>query len=93
MKGKLKVRDVMTTDIIVAEVPGNREDVLRMFGKYEISGMPVVKAGTRKLAGIITRNDLFKNSDEEQLAMIMNDNPITISPDEDGEVVYFFKGL
>ncbi|KAA0004456.1 MAG: CBS domain-containing protein [Thermoplasmata archaeon] len=83
MKGKLKVRDVMTTDIIVAEVPGNREDVLRMFGKYEISGMPVVKAGTRKLAGIITRNDLFKNSDEEQLAMIMNDNPITISPDED----------
>ena len=83
MKGKLKVRDVMTTDIIVAEVPGNREDVLRMFGKYEISGMPVVKAGTRKLAGVITRNDLFRNSDEAQLAMIMNDNPVTISPDDD----------
>jgi len=83
MKRKLKVKDVMTTDIIVAEVPGNREDVLRMFGKYEISGMPVVKAGTKKLAGIITRNDLFRNSDEEQLAMIMNDSPITISPDED----------
>ena len=83
MKGKLKVKDVMTTDIIVAEVPGNREDVLRMFGKYEISGMPVVKAGTRKLAGVITRNDLFRNSDEAQLAMIMNDNPVTISPDDD----------
>lgn len=83
MKGKLKVRDVMTTDIIVAEVPGNREDVLRMFGKYEISGMPVVKAGTKKLAGVITRNDLFKNSGEEQLAMIMNDSPVTVSPEDD----------
>jgi len=83
MKGKLKVKDVMTTDIIVAEVPGNREDVLRMFGKYEISGMPVVKAGTKKLAGVITRNDLFRNSDETQLAMIMNDSPVTVSPEDD----------
>jgi CBS domain-containing protein len=82
MTKKIKVKDVMTTDIITAEVPGGRDQVLRTFGKYEISGMPVVKAGTKKLAGIITRNDLFRHSDEEQLAMVMNDNPLTVSPNE-----------
>lgn len=78
---ELRVKEVMDKNPIVAEVPGNREDVLRLFGKYEVSGLPVVKAGTRKLAGIVTRYDVFKNADEEQLALIMNDNPITISPD------------
>jgi len=83
MTNKVKVKDVMTTDLIIAEVPGSREQVLRTFGKYEISGMPVVKAGTKKLAGIITRNDLFRNSEEEQLAMVMNDNPLIVSPEEE----------
>ena len=78
---KLKVRDVMDKNPIVAEVPGNREDVLRIFGKYEVSGVPVVKAGTKQFAGIVTRNDIFKNPEENQLALIMNRNPITISPD------------
>ncbi len=83
MKEKVKVKDVMTTKLILAEVPGNREEVLRMFGKHEISGMPVVKAGTMRLAGVITRNDIFRNYEEDQLAMIMNDNPLTVSPDDD----------
>jgi len=78
---KMKVKDVMDRDPIFAEVPGNREEVLRIFGKYEVSGVPVVKAGTKKFAGIITRNDIFKNPEETQLALIMNRNPITISPD------------
>ena len=77
----LKIRDIMDKNLIVAEVPGRREDVLRIFGKYEVSGVPVVKAGTKKLAGVVTRNDIFRNPEEEQLALIMNDNPITISPD------------
>jgi CBS domain-containing protein len=71
----------MTKDIIVAEVPGTREDILRIFGKYEVSGVPVVKAGTRHFAGIITRSDVFKHPEESQLAMLMNRRPITISPD------------
>lgn len=80
---KLKVKDVMDKNPIVAEVPGSREDVLRIFAKYEVSGVPVVKAGTKKLVGVVTRNDLFKRAEEEQLALIMNDNPITISPEAD----------
>ncbi|HDN96155.1 MAG: CBS domain-containing protein [Thermoplasmata archaeon] len=80
---KLKVKDVMDKNPIVAEVPGSREDVLRIFAKYEVSGVPVVKAGTKKLVGVVTRNDLFRRAEEEQLALIMNDNPITISPEAD----------
>ncbi|HDN50639.1 MAG TPA: CBS domain-containing protein [Thermoplasmatales archaeon] len=78
---EMKVKDVMTKNVVVAEVPGSREDILRIFGKYEVSGVPVVKAGTRQFAGIITRSDVFKNPEESQLAMLMNRNPVTISPD------------
>ncbi|RLF43182.1 MAG: CBS domain-containing protein, partial [Thermoplasmata archaeon] len=45
---QLKVKDVMDKKPIMAEVPGSREDVLRIFGKYEVSGVPVVKAGTKQ---------------------------------------------
>ena len=76
----LKVKDVMNRDMPVAEVPGRREDVLHLFAKHEVSGLPVVKAGTKKFAGIITRKDIFKNPEENQLAILMNKNPITISP-------------
>ncbi|MBS3773394.1 MAG: CBS domain-containing protein [Candidatus Thermoplasmatota archaeon] len=89
-----KVKDVMTTDTITAAVPGNREDVLRLFGKHEITGMPVVKAGTSTLAGIITRSDLFRHNEEEQLALIMNDSPLTIAPDatiEEAATIFFHR--
>ncbi len=82
MNKKQKVKDVMTTETITATVPGNREDVLRLFGKHEITGMPVVKAGTSTLAGIVTRSDLFRHNEEEQLALIMNDRPLTVAPDD-----------
>lgn len=82
MNKKQKVKDVMTTDVITATVPGNREDVLRLFGKHEITGMPVVKAGTNQLAGIVTRSDLFRHNEEEQLALIMNDSPLTMEPND-----------
>jgi len=79
----MKIKEVMNTNPIVAEVPGSREDVLRLFGKYEVSGMPVVKAGTMKFVGVVTRNDVFRKHEEEQLAMIMNDDPIFVSPNDD----------
>ncbi len=82
MNKNQKVKDVMTTDVITATVPGNREDVLRLFGKHEITGMPVVKAGTSTLAGIVTRSDLFRHNEEEQLALIMNERPLTVGMED-----------
>ncbi len=77
---KLKVKDVMDRNPPVAEVPGRREDVLHLFAKREVSGLAVVKAGTKKFAGIVTRKDIFRNPEENQLAILMNKEPITISP-------------
>jgi len=77
---KLKVKDVMDRNPPVAEVPGRREDVLHLFAKHEVSGLAVVKAGTKKFAGIVTRKDIFRNPEENQLAILMNKEPITISP-------------
>jgi CBS domain-containing protein len=77
----MKVRDVMNQNAICAEVPGSREQVLNMLKEKKISGMPVVKKGTKKLIGIITREDLFKHPDEDQLALIMNTNVVSTGPE------------
>jgi CBS domain-containing protein len=77
----MKVKDVMNTNVVCAEVPGNREQVLTVLKEKRISGMPVVKKGTKRLAGIITREDLFKHPDEDQTALIMNASVVTITPE------------
>lgn len=77
----MKVKDIMNTNTVCAEVPGSREQVLNILKEKRISGMPVVRKGSKKLIGIITREDLFKHPDEDQLALIMNANVITTTPE------------
>ncbi len=79
----MKVRDIMTSNVIYAELPGNRSDVLELLIKHNISGVPVVKRSTKELMGIVTRNDLARKPEEEQLALLMTKNVKTISPEED----------
>lgn len=76
----MKVSELMIRDAIVAEVPGNRRDVLRLFVKHSVSGLPVVRERSRELAGVVTRSDLFRKPAEEQLALIMTSRPFTASP-------------
>lgn len=73
--------EIMNENVIYAEVPGNREQVLKKLLEKKVSGFPVVKKGTKSIVGIITRQDLLKHYDEEQTALIMNTNVITVSPD------------
>lgn len=77
------VKDLMAPDPIVAEVPGTRNDVLRLLVKHAVSGLPVVKARTRELAGVVTRSDVFRRPEETQLALIMSREPHVIAPDAD----------
>ncbi len=74
------VRDIMTDAPIVAEIPGSRDDAVRLLLAHRASGFPVVKAGTRQVAGVLTRSDLLRRPDEEQLALIMTAAPLTIAP-------------
>jgi CBS domain-containing protein len=69
----------MTPDVVSVEIPGNRDDVLKILKRTGISGVPVLKDG--KIVGIITRKDLLRKSDETQLGLLMSPNPVTIHPD------------
>jgi len=69
----------MTTDVVTVEIPGNRDEVLRILKRTGISGVPVLKDGV--LVGIITRKDLLRKPDEMQLGLLMTPDPITITPD------------
>ena len=68
----------MTTDVVTVEIPGNRDDVLKILKRTGISGVPVLKDG--RLVGIITRKDLLHKPEENQLALLMTPHPLTILP-------------
>lgn len=74
------IEDVMIREVASAELPGSRDEVLEILKTKHISGVPIVK--NSELLGIVTRTDLLKNPEEEQIALIMTRNPITISPDK-----------
>jgi CBS domain-containing protein len=71
----------MTSDVVHVEIPGNRDDVLKILKRTGISGVPVIKG--KKLVGIITRKDLLQKPEETQLGLLMTTKPVTISPDAD----------
>ena len=71
----------MTSDVVHVEIPGNRDDVLKILKRTGISGVPVVK--NKKIVGIITRKDLLRKPEETQLGLLMTAKPISIEPDAD----------
>lgn len=75
------VRDYMTSDVVHVEIPGNRDDVLKILKRTGISGVPVIK--NKKIVGIITRKDLLRKPEETQLGLLMTAKPLTIAPDAD----------
>ena len=75
------VKDYMTSDVVNVDIPGNRDDVLKILKRTGISGVPVLK--NKKLVGIITRKDLLRKPEETQLGLLMTSKPITIEPDTD----------
>lgn len=76
----IKVDDIMARDVASAKLPGSRDEVLEILKSKHISGIPIVKGG--ELVGIVTRTDLLKHPEEEQIAILMTRNPITITPEK-----------
>lgn len=79
----MQIKEVMSENIHYIHVPGNRQSALELMREKNVSGLPVVKNGTKKLVGIVTRSDLVNNPDEEQLALIMTRDLLTTTPDDD----------
>jgi CBS domain-containing protein len=76
------VANVMTQNPITAEIPGSRNDVLKLMVKHNLTGVPIIKKADGSLVGMITRNDIFKHPEEDQLAMVMSREPRTLSPQD-----------
>ncbi|MFW9869717.1 MAG: CBS domain-containing protein [Candidatus Thorarchaeota archaeon] len=73
----------MQSDVVHVSVPGTREDVLQIMADQQVNGLPVVKKGSKTLVGIVTRTDLLRKADENQLAMLMVRDPETVTPRTD----------
>lgn len=73
----------MSKNVVSVSVPGNRDKVLDLMRKEKKAVLPVVKGDTDILVGVITRSDLINNPDEEQLAMLMSRDLVTVKPGDD----------
>ncbi len=77
------VKRTMSKNVVSVSVPGNRDKVLDLMRKENKAVLPVVKEDTDILVGIVTRSDLINNPDEEQIAMLMSRDLITVKPGDD----------
>lgn len=81
----MKVKRAMSKNVVSVSVPGNREKALTLMRQENRSVLPVIKEGTNKLVGLLARSDLIGNPDEDQIAMLMSRDLVTVSPDDDIE--------
>lgn len=70
------VEEIMVKNVASATLPGSRDEVLSILKDKKVSGVPVLK--DNKVVGIVSRTNILKNPEEEQLALLMSRNPITI---------------
>lgn len=68
----------MTLAPIVAEVPGTRNDAINIMVRNDLTGLPVIRGSDGKLVGVVSRRDLFRKFEEDQLSLIMKKNPISV---------------
>lgn len=76
------VKDVMTKDVKCVEIPGTRAEAIELLRKLNASAIPAVRAGTGELVGMLTLRSLFEHPDEDQLAMLVDRNVLTVGPDD-----------
>ncbi|MHA1916729.1 MAG: CBS domain-containing protein [Candidatus Ranarchaeia archaeon] len=78
----MKLSKVMETDVLYVEVPGNRKLVLKLMKESGHTGIPVVKKGTKKVVGFVSRSNLLKKPNETQIAALMSENITTLGPNQ-----------
>ena len=75
------VADIMVPAPIVCEVPGTRNDAINMMVRNKLTGLPVVRSSDGQLMGIVSRRDIFRKFEEDQLSLIMKKEIKTITPE------------
>ncbi len=79
----LKVRDVMTTNVITVKENQTREQAARLLSKHRISGLPVVN-DDGVLVGVVTEYDVIGKTGK-RVRDIMTHEIISVTPDTDVE--------
>jgi len=79
----MKVKHVMTETVKWVEIPGTRADALELMKELGVEAVPAVKKSTEEYVGMIELHALFEKPDEDQLALLVNRNVPTLSPEDD----------
>ena len=73
----MNVADAMTprSEVVTVEIPGTRDDVLEYLQERTFSSVPVIKETEdgEQFRGIVSRDALINNPDEDQLAILVED--------------------
>ena len=77
----MNVGNVMIENPITIVIPNTRKEVLRKIISENVTGIPVIKKNG-DLAGLITRRDLFRYPNEEQLPLLMQWDIPKLSPSD-----------
>lgn len=77
----MNVAEAMTprSELVTAELPGTRDDALDSLSDGGFSSVPVLKVedGTEEFRGLVSREGLIDNPDEDQLALLLEEGPTT----------------
>ncbi len=77
----MNVADAMTprSEVVTVELPGTRSDVLEYLQERSFSSVPVIKPTDDgpEYRGLVSRDVLIEQPDEDQLVMLMEDVPTT----------------
>ncbi|WP_049899053.1 CBS domain-containing protein [Natrinema sp. J7-1] len=87
----MNVADAMTPreDVVTADLPGTRSDVLEYLQEQSFSSVPVVKPTDNgpEYRGLISRESLIEQPDEDQLVMLMEEDVPTTTAETNLEDV------
>lgn len=75
----------MKTEFARISVPGTRDTVLKIMSESGTTAIPLVKGDTEELAGIVSRLDLMRKPEEDQLAILMDRDPPVVSENDELE--------
>jgi CBS domain-containing protein len=77
----MNVADAMTlrSEVVTVEIPGNRDDALEYLQERSFSSVPVIKETDEgeQFRGLVSRESLIEDPDEDQLALLMDEVPTT----------------
>jgi len=74
----MNAEEIMSRDQITIELPANRSEVLQLMVTKDV-GCVYVVGRDMTLKGIVTRKDILRNRDKEQVALIMRRDPVRIT--------------